>query len=253
MVIYFPITDSVGMWGYSNPNASTAVCLTNRYLILTRDYHDQQQPLIKRIPLEQILNIEFGSALLLGWFRCIFLSKPHQTEIVDILFNSRILPTVEELVNIWWGKLHIHSTCNLNKKLHDCTTGTISQIPVDDSPIKQLNLPVQLEGKGRQRVIRSHPIYLYLTARGLIIHTVETSVNPKEITFAERWSLWNPRILEFTLRLETSEKGIFIQFAKDGEVNFSYSVYPAKHLEEKLKNDLSECNSIFNIREGPSR
>lgn len=245
IIIYFPITNSAGMWGHQNPYASTTVCLTERSLLITRDYHNQQKPLIRKVPVENILCLEVGSAILLGWFRSILLISREHIEIIDILFNSRVLSLIRKMIKGWWMTLPLFSADLFSGEVNNPSLTSIPNFLKEFLLIDKLFLPKQVEGRGRKRSITAHPTNLYLSQRGIIMHIIESSLNPKEITFAESVMFWNPLVSGYVLRLQTTSSRIVVQFDKENHIIFSYPIYVTKNLDKELKEYLTDWNSIL--------
>ena len=80
-LLYAPIFDGVGgPFGIRGTPASHAVAVAHDRLIITADAHRDEEPAnIYTIPFAQILSVELGAALLLGWLRIRHVDGVHVT------------------------------------------------------------------------------------------------------------------------------------------------------------------------------
>lgn len=71
-LVFSPIWDAhTKPFGIDAPRASHAFCLTDRRLLVSRDYHQPDvEPTVLTMNREAVIGIELGRALLMGWAAC---------------------------------------------------------------------------------------------------------------------------------------------------------------------------------------
>jgi hypothetical protein len=106
-MVYSPLrTAGAGPFGLKAQSGSHAVTVTDSRFVITRDPHQPRQPPTARaVAFDDVLSVDLGEALTLGWFVVRFNHQGH-ADSETVIFSSSGIPHLRAVVGVWRSRAH---------------------------------------------------------------------------------------------------------------------------------------------------
>ncbi len=235
LTLYCPVWEGGnGIWGHQNPRASSAVSLTERHWFISLNKHKQHSAQIFQIDHRNVIAVEIGQALLLGWLRINFWDGKNANQ-TDLLFNAHVFPDFRQLLSLW--RYFYHGNPLTDKTAAFEFNPEKHFLLLNNESIRwQRSLPAVFRKRRRKTKVLAHQTDLILTSQGFLIFLVhESAPDKKQLTFAETlhvWPVWQER---FPLRINMQENRIVFKLSNHGKDLIRFDFFEEQFGDHDLK------------------
>lgn len=233
--LYCPVWEGGnGIWGHQNPQASSAVSLTEQHWFITLNHHDQQRAQFFRIAHRDVFAVEIGQALLLGWLRISFWDGKNANQ-TDLLFNAHVFPDFRQLWKMWRNFYHGNpltdkaAAFEFNPEKHFLLLN-------NESIRWERALPAVLKKRLRRNKVLAHQTDLMLTSHGFLLFSVHESAPDKgQLTFAEAFHAWPVQQDRLKLDIVAQENHIVFKLSDFKKERIRFDFFKEQFGDHDLK------------------
>ncbi len=235
LTLYCPVWEGGnGIWGHQNPRASSAVSLTERHWFISLNKHKQHSAQIFQIDHRNVIAVEIGQALLLGWLRINFWDGKNANQ-TDLLFNAHIFPDFGQLLSLWRYFNHGGQFTDKPAAIEFKKEKNFTFLK-NESILWQRSLPAVFRKRRGKTKVLAHQTDLILTSQGFLIFLVhESAPDKKQLTFAEAFHVWPVWQERFPLRIITQENRLIFKLSNHGKDLIRFNFFEEQFGDHDLK------------------